>query len=325
MKNASLRPDSDRIEAAAMLYYRHFETGPIRREQDLSALLGSMVYAKYEIFNPVKSFKLRGALYLVDTLVNQQQAKGFVTVSTGNHGAAMAFVCNMYGIPLTVGVPRNCDASKVAMIETNGPELVFHGKDYDETLAYMSEQKREPDHHFVHDGGCIEINAGTATIGLEIAEQLPDADVVIVPVGGGALIGGLGCALKDRTKGVELIGVQAERSPSMYYSFMAGRVVDSVLCDTFASGIAVRDTLPQALSLVQEVVDRMLLVSENEMKRAMRTFYDTTGHLAEGAAVAALAGALKIRDQLAGRKVCLLITGANIDRTLRNEILQETA
>lgn len=325
MQTDSLRPEPARTAAAAEIYQRQFDPGPLQLEPELSTFLGAKVYAKYEIFNPVKSFKLRGALYLVDTMVNERGARGFVTVSTGNHGAAMAFVCRKYGVPLTVGVPRDCDASKVALIEAHSPTLVFHGKDYDETLAYMMSQEFEPGHFFVHDGVCPEINAGTSTLGLEIADQLPDVQVVLVPVGGGALIGGLGAALKDRLKGVELIGVQAERSPSMYRSFLAGKQVDSELCDTFASGIAVRNAAPHALELLREVVDRMLLVSETDMKRAMRSSFEATGHLPEGAGAAALAGAMQLRDELAGRTVCLLVTGANVDDTLRSEVLERSA
>ena len=322
MQTDSLRPDPARTAAAADIYRDQFDPGPMKLEPELSTRLDAEIYAKYEIFNPVRSFKLRGALYLVHTLVNDAAAQGFVTVSTGNHGAAMAFVCKKYGVPLTVGVPRDCDLSKVALIEEHSPTLVFHGKDYDETLAYILARGLEPGHFFVHDGICPEINAGTSTVGLEIAEQLPDVEVVLVPVGGGALIGGLGAALKDQLKKVELIGIQAELAPSMYRSFLAGKKVDSGLCDTFASGIAVRDATPQALELLRTVVDRMLLVSETEMKHAMRLFFETTGHLPEGAGAAALAGALQLRDQLAGRKVCLLVTGANVDETLRREVLE---
>lgn len=321
----SLRPDAGRTAAASEIYRRQFDPGPMQLEPELSARLGTQTYAKYEIFNPVQSFKLRGALYLVDTLVNERGAKGLVTVSTGNHGAAMAFVCSKYGVPLTVGVPRDCDASKVALIEAHGPELIFHGSDYDEALEYMLTREFEPGHHFVHDGVCPEINAGTSSIGLEIAEQLPDVEVVLVPVGGGALIGGLGTALKERLKEVELIGVQAERAPSMYRSFLAGQQVSSNLCDTFASGIAVGVASPHALRLLREVVDEMLLVSEADMKQAMRLFFETTGHLPEGAGAAALAGALQLQDKLAGRKVCLLVSGSNVDEKLRTEVLGESA
>ncbi len=324
MQAESLRPDAARTAAASDIYRRQFEPGPMKLEPELSAHLGTDPYVKYEIFNPVKSFKLRGALYLVDTLVNEGGAKGFVTVSTGNHGAAMAFVCSKYGVPLTIGVPRDCDASKVALIEEHGPELIFHGSDYEETLEHILARELAPGHRFVHDGVSPEINAGTSTIGLEIAEQLPDVEVVLVPVGGGALVGGLGTALKDRVKGVELIGVQAERAPSMYRSFMADKQVDSGLCDTFASGIAVGAAAPDALRLLQEVVDQMLLVSEAEMKQAMRLFFETTGHLPEGAGAAALAGALQLGNKLAGRKVCLLVSGANVDEKLRTEVLGES-
>lgn len=320
----SLRPDATRTAAASALYRREFGPSPMRPEPKLSARLDAQIYAKYEIFNPVKSFKLRGALYLVDTLVNEGGAKGFVTVSTGNHGAAMAFACRQYGVPLTVGVPCDCDGSKVALIEAHGPELIFHGRDFDEALEHMLARELEPGHHFVHDGVCPEINAGTSAIGLEIAEQLPDVEVVLVPVGGGALIGGLGTALKKRLKEVELIGVQAERAPSVYRSFMAGKQVDSGLCDTFASGIAVGAAAPDALRLLREVVDQMLLVSEADMMQAMRLFFETTGHLPEGAGAAALAAALQLEDKLAGRKVCLLVSGANVDEELRAEVMGES-
>ncbi len=233
----------------------------------------------------------------------------------------MAYACKQSGLPITVGVPEDCDQSKVALIREFGAELEFIGRDLDETKEVMQEAGQSAGAVFVEDGSSPEVVAGTATIGLELIEQLPDTDVFIVPVGNGALIGGIGAAIKGKRPDIRIVGVQAENAPCMALSFEVGSPVDTEHCDTFASGVAVRVAIPVAVDLVNEVVDDMLLVSEDEMKAAMANYWRSTGHLPEGAGVAALAAALRYRDQFAGKTICLLATGANVDDGLRKEVI----
>ena len=163
--------------------------------------------------------------------------------------------------------------------------------------------------------------AGTSTSGLEIIEQVSGLDMVLVPVGNGALIGGIGTVIKAAKPSIKIIGVQAEEAPCMVLSFRSGEPVDTESCNTFATGMAVRVAIPEAVALVSEVVDEMVLVSEREMKQAMGIYYACTGQMVEGAGAAALSGALKISQAIEGKTICLIATGANVDQSLKQEVI----
>ena len=174
---------------------------------------------------------------------------------------------------------------------------------------------------FVEDGSSPDVVAGTATIGLELQEQLADMEVVVVPVGNGALIGGIGAMIKDRMPAAKVVGVYAEKAPCMALSFDAGKPIDTESCATFAGGVAVRVAIPAAVQLVNEVVDEMLSVSDEEMKAAMVEYYRYSGELPEGAGAASLAALARYPANFSGRSVCLIASGANVDEKLRTEVL----
>ncbi len=320
----SVRSTSRRARAAAQVLCNYLQPSPLRLEPALSERLGCEVFARYEFENPVRSFKIRGALNLLSHLsaASEEKPARLVTASTGNHGAAMAFACREFSMPLIVGVPVDCDRSKVALIRHYGPELRFVGRDIDETKEILLEDLAE-DSLFIEDGSRPEIYDGTATIGLEISQSLPEVEYVFVPVGNGALIGGIGAVLKEFNPRIRIIGVQSERAPCMALSFRAGEPVDTPECNSFAGGMAVRVAIPEAVEVMLEVVDDMVLVSEQALKRAVGGFYKATGHLVEGAGAAALAAALEARDSIRGRRICLIATGANVDEELKQEILRD--
>ena len=320
MSEIKLRPAHEDTVAAARVIAEHVEPAPLKAEKAFSELLNANVFVKYEFLNPVRSFKLRGALNLAHALVSGKGVSRVITVSTGNHGAAMAFACQQYKIPLTVGVPVNCDQSKVELIRRFGGELEFIGSDLDETKERLQGRPLSPNAIFIEDGSRPEIIAGTSTIGWEIVQELPTVEVVIVPVGNGALIGGIGTVLKEFNPSIQVIGVQSDVAPCMALSFQAGHAVDTESCNTFASGMAVRVAIPEAVDLMLGVVDEMRVVSETKLKQAMGAFYRHTGHLPEGAGVAPLAAALKIGEPLENKTVCLIASGANVDEALRQEI-----
>ena len=323
MSEIQLRPTHEDTIAAAHVIARHVEPTPLKEEPSFSEHLNANIFVKYEFLNPVRSFKIRGALNLAHTLVNTKSVSRIITVSTGNHGAAMAFACRKYNLPLTVGVPVNCDQSKLKLIRQFGAELEMIGRDLDETKELLQQRPLSSDTVFIEDGSCPEIVAGTSTIGREIVQELPNVEAVIVPVGNGALIGGIGTALKEFNPSIQVIGVQSDLAPCMALSFKAGHAVDTESCDTFATGMAVRVSIPEAVDLMLEVVDEMQMVSETDLKEAMGVFYNHTGHLPEGAGVAPLAAALKIRTALNNKTVCLIASGANVDDILQQEIKEK--
>ena len=323
MSDIQLRPAHADTIAAARIIAQHVDATPLKKEKPFSQSLNAAVFVKYEFLNPVRSFKIRGALNLAYALATSKSISKVVTVSTGNHGAAMAFACQKCNLPLTVGVPVNCDQSKLKLIRQFGSELEMIGRDLDETKELLQQRPLSPDTVFIEDGSSPEIVAGTSTIGREIVQELPDVEVVIVPVGNGALIGGIGTALKEFNPSIRVIGVQSDLAPCMTLSFEAGHAVDTESCDTFATGMAVRVSIPEAVDLMLAVVDEMCVVSETELKQAMGAFYNHTGHLPEGAGVAPLAAALKMRTALKNKTVCLIASGANVDDALRQEIKEK--
>ena len=326
LRVAGLRPSPERSLAALEEVRRWVPPTRLTLEDDLSRLLGTKVYVKHEYESPVRSFKIRGALNLVADLVSDPGISRLFTVSTGNHGAAMAYACRQYGMALTVVAPLGADESKVALIREFGADLELLGRDLDEGKELLLARDFEPGHRFIEDGKSARIVEGTSTIGLELATQQPDLEAVFVPVGNGALIGGLASSLKAANPAVQIIGVQSAEAPCMALSFANGRPTDTATAETFAGGMAVRVAIPEAVELMLEVVDRMVLVSETELKRSMRLFQEVTGTLPEGAGAAALAAALKLRRQSkAGEpcswdSVCLIASGANVDSKLAREV-----
>ena len=325
MSDTQLRPTHADTIAAACIIAQHIEFTPLKKEKSFSQSLNAEVFVKYEFLNPVRSFKIRGALNLAHALVNGKNVSRVITVSTGNHGAAMAFACREYNLPLTVGVPVNCDQSKLELIRQFGGELEMIGRDLDETKELLQQRPHSPDTIFIEDGSCPEIVAGTSTIGAEIVQALPNVEVVVVPVGNGALIGGIGTALKGFNPSIQVIGVQSNLAPCMTLSFEAGHAVDTESCDTFATGMAVRVSIPEAVDLMLSVVDEMHTVAETNLKEAMGVFHRHTGYLPEGAGAAPLAAALKMGADLKNKVVCLIASGANVDETLRQEIKEKFA
>lgn len=319
----SLRPSREKTIAAADVISKHLPPTSLKEERDLSKLLDARAYVKYEFHNPVRSFKIRGALNLMHDLSRRGNVSSVITASTGNHGAAMSFACQRYEFPLTVGVPVGSNETKVDLIRQFGAAVEFIGRDLDDTKELLLKRGLPAGSMFIEDGSSPQIVAGTSTIGWEIGQSQLNLDTVIVPVGNGALIGGIGTVLKEMNPSIKVIGVQSDHAPCMALSFRAHRPVNTERCDTFATGMAVRVAIPEAVHLMLEVVDDMVLVTETELKQAMGLFYRLKGDLPEGAGAAALAGTLKIREAIRNKTVCLIVSGSNVDRALREEILEK--
>jgi threonine dehydratase len=307
--------------AAAKRIVKFMSRSPLHRHAEFSTKYSANVHIKKEFLNPVGSFKLRGALNLVQVLQDSTHKKSIITCSTGNHGSAMAFACRQFNVPIEVGVPKDCDRRKAELIRQFDADLRFVGRDLDETKEILQSELDEDRQIFVEDGSSPDVVAGTATIGLELQEQLPDMEVVVVPVGNGALIGGIGAMIKDRMPAAKVVGVYAEKAPCMALSFDAGKPIDTESCATFAGGVAVRVAIPAAVQLVNEVVDEMLPVSDENMKAAMAEYYRYSGELPEGAGAASLAALARYPAKFSGRTVCLIASGANVDEKLRTEVL----
>ena len=290
----------------------HLSPTPMYRSAGFSETLGLDLHVKYENFQPIRSFKVRGGLYTMSLLDEAQRARGVTTASTGNHGQGIAYGGGVMGVPVTVVVPHGTPDVKSDAIRRLGAELVVHGETIADGFARSREIAEETGMVYIEDGEDFGLMAGAGTIGLEIVEALPDVDAVVLPVGGGNLIAGVGTAIKATHPDVRLIGVQASNAPSVYRSWQEGRTVTTANCDTFAGGLATTYPGGLAFDVLKGLVDEMHLVTEEEMKQAIPVVLEHTGFLAEGAAAAVFALCMREAAELRGRRVAALFSGGNL-------------
>jgi len=317
-----LRPTKEQTRSSVNIIGPYLNQTPFVLEQSISSILGTNTYVKHEYESPVNSFKARGALTLVHGLANSDNVKKLITASTGNHGSAMAYACKKFDISLTVVVPEESDERKIELIKKFGADLKILGKDLDESKDIIQKMDLGEGCLFIEDGAVPEIVAGTSTIGHEILnQQVETIDTIFVPLGNGSLIGGIGSVLKNESPETCIIGIQSELAPCMSYSFQQKTYVNTDKCDTFAGGIAVRVAIPEAVDLMLDVVDDVILVSDEELKEAMALFLKAVDVLVEGAGAAALAGALKMKKELKNKSICLIASGNNVDTDLKNDII----
>jgi threonine dehydratase len=280
----------------------------------LGRMAGKSVYLKLETELPTGSFKVRGAMYALAQRMNRGQVQEVVASSTGNHGAAVAYAAKQFGIAANIFLPANCNPVKRARIAALGAAIV-ESRDSDPASAFAlaAEHARQPGVFFLNDGTDLDLPAGPATIGCEILEQLPETSAIIVPMGDTALIRGIAAAAKQIAPQVKIIGVQAERAPSYYLSWKEGKVVGTETCDTIADGLATRT--PEAANVrdVKNLVDEIVLVSEEEMLRAIELLLLEEHVLAEPAGAASAAALLQTSSDC-GKHVVLVVSGANISR-----------
>ena len=291
---------------------------PLRRSASFSESFAADVYFKLENLQDTGSFKLRGATNRLMTLSEAERAKGCVAASSGNHGAAVACAMQKLGTEGVIFVPEQTSAAKVDKIRGYGGNVEFFGTDGLDTEQRARDYAGQNGMLYLSPYNDDEVIAGQGTCGAEVAEQLPEVDVVFIAVGGGGLIGGVGAVLKSHNPDVKIIGCQPAASDVMAQSVAAGVILDlpsePTLSDGTAGGIE-----PDAITLPlnQAVVDEFVVVSEEEIAEAMRHYMEVEGQVIEGAAGVAIAGMLKRREDLAGRNVVTVVCGANVsDETL---------
>jgi threonine dehydratase len=310
-------PDISTIRAAQELLRKHLAVTLLQAAPSLNRD-GSAAYLKIETGLPTGSFKPRGALYALATNLARRPITEVTASSTGNHGAAVAFAAKTLGIRATIFLPENANPIKRKKILDLGAHIVEAGSaDLAEAFERAREYSERDGIYFLNDATDFDLPAGPATIGLEILQQLPDVSAVFVPMGDTALIRGIGAAIKQLAPQVKIVGVQAERAPSYYLSWRAGKAVPTDSCDTCADGLATRTPQPENVAAIRELVDEVSLVSEEQMMEAIRYLYQREGVLAEPAGAAATAAWLN-RQPVPG-SVALLVTGANITDAVRQQ------
>jgi threonine dehydratase len=304
---------------------------PCTRSATFSELNGNSIYLKLENRQRTGAYKERGALNKLLTLTADERSRGVIAASAGNHAQAVAYHASNLGIRAKIVMPLATPLIKVSATRSYGGEVVLHGANYDE--AYEEAMRLSALEHltFVHPFNDDAVIAGQGTLGLELLEQCPDLDAVILPIGGGGLIGGVGCALKETKPQIQVIGVQPARLPSVKVALSEGKPVTLPAAVTIADGIAVRRAGERALPVVQKYVDEIVTVEEEEIANAVLLLLEREKILAEGAGAAALAALVNRRIPLLcektargkdGKKIVLVISGGNIDVTLLSRIIE---
>jgi len=311
---------ADILDARKVLQ-RFLHRTPLYQYAGLSDLLGFEAYIKHENHQPIGAFKVRGGLNLVSRLTEDEWRRGVATASTGNHGLSIAYAARALGVRAIVVVPIGNNPDKVKGIQRLGAEVIFEGKDFDEAREYVERLSREKGYRYVHSANEPHLIAGVGTIGLEIVEDLPEVDVIVVPVGGGSGASGISIAAKSMKPGVEVIGVQSEEAPAAYLSWREGKPVSCEKMRTFAEGLATRVGFSMPVDIMKRNLSDFVLVSDREIRAAMKLLLEHTHNLAEGAGAASLAGAIKIKERLAGKRVALILSGCNVTMETVRQVL----
>ena len=288
----------------------------------LSALTGQQVYLKLENLQMTGSFKERGALNRIAMLTPEQAARGVIAASAGNHAQGVAYHATKRGIRALIVMPLTTPLVKVTATRGCGAEVLLHGANYDEACAEAVRLCDEQQLTFIHPFDDAGVMAGQGTIGLELLEQVPQLEAVVVPIGGGGLIGGIACAIKESRPEIRIVGVQTARLPSMQAAIEAHHPVTVDPATTIADGIAVRRAGDLTFPLVERYVDEIVTVEEDEIASAILMLLEREKTLAEGAGAAALAALLEHRTSLHGAHTAVLVCGGNIDVTLLSRIIE---
>jgi threonine dehydratase len=271
------------------------------------------VFVKHENHQPVGAFKVRGGVNLISQLSPQERERGVIAASTGNHGQSIAYAARLFGVRATICVPDEANPVKVASMRGLGAELVFHGRDYDEAREHCEELAAERGYRYVHSGNEPLLIAGVATETLEILEQQPRFEAIIVPIGGGSGAAGACIVAKAINPAVRVIGVQSEAAPAAYRSWRARRLVEDRM-ETFAEGLATRTAFELPQRILWRWLDDFVLVSDDEILAAQRLLIEATRNLIEAAGAGPLAAALRLREQFAAKRIALIASGGNASR-----------
>ena len=297
----------ERVEAVA-------RRTPLDYSHTFSDMTGAEVHLKLENFQRTGSFKIRGAMNRITTLSDDEQRAGVVTASAGNHAQGVALAATRAGVDSKIVMPEYAPITKVKATERYGGDVVLYGDDYDEAQAKAHEIEREEGRTYVHAFDDEYVMAGQGTIGLEIAEDCPDLDTVVVPIGGGGLISGIATAIKEQHPEVRVVGVQAEQASSAAASLDKGAIQTLDEVDTIADGIAVRRIGDKTFEVIQERVDEIVTVSDEEIAVALTYLLERSKTLVEGAGAVALAALIFEKfDYEADEVIVPALCGGNID------------
>ena len=283
---------------------------PLHSYPAINDLVGTAVYIKHENYQPVGAFKIRGGVNLISQLSPEERARGVIAASTGNHGQSIAFAARLFGVKSRIVVPARANPGKVAAIQGMGADVIFHGATFDEARLHCEELAQQQGYRYIHSGDEPLLIAGVATEVLEMLEDQPGLQVIIVPIGGGSGAAGACIVARAANPAIRVVGVQAEASPAAYESWRHKRLVEAPN-HTFAEGLATGTAFALPQTILRENLKDFVLLTEEEILRAMVWMVERAHTLAEAAGAAPLAAAYRLRNELKGRKVGLICSGGN--------------
>ena len=308
----TLEPPSFRDVLEARVRIRpHLAPTPLRQFAVLNQLLGAETWIKHDNLLPTGAFKVRGGINLVSRLDADERRRGVIAASTGNHGQSVAYAARLFGVSAIICAPLDANPVKVAGMEELGAEVIRQGADYDEARLNCEHLARDQGYRYIHSGDEPLLIAGVGTNTLEILEERPEIDTLIVPIGGGSGAAGAAIVAKAINPRIRVVGVQSAQSPAAYESWRAGRLVKAPN-RTRAEGLSTGTAFELPQRILKEHLDDFLLIDDGEIEAAIPLAIQATRTLVEAAAASTLAAALRLKDQLAGSRTALISTGANI-------------
>jgi threonine dehydratase len=313
-------PTLEDVYAARERVYPFIRATPLMRHPLLAAESGLDLFVKHENHNPTGSFKIRGGLNLIGGL-SPAERRGIISATTGNHGQSMALSCQREGVPCTIVTPVGNNPEKNAAMRAYGAEVIEFGRDFDEARERVEQMQAERGLRYVHSANEPLLIAGVGTLALEILEEQPDVEAILVPIGGGSSASGCSIVRTGLGSRAKIIGVQAEGASAFARSWRSGTRVVGDQAATFAEGMATRVTFDLTFQILQQGLDDVVTLTEDELAEGVRLALRTTHNLAEGAGAAPLAAAMKLRDRLSGQRVACVMSGGNIDAATLRRIL----
>ncbi len=304
-------PSFQDILQARITIAPYLKPTPIYHYPNLSEAIGTEVWVKHENHLPIRAFKVRGGINFMANFQNQASNTGVITASTGNHGQSVAYAARLFNIRAVVAMPNGANEAKVKATQNLGAEVRFVGNDFDDCRQHIEKVAEKEGLHYLSSGNDPLIIAGVGTYTLEILEDLPDVDVIIVPIGGGSGAAGACIAAKATNPLIEIIGVQAAAAPAAYLSWKEQKPVEAQM-ETFAEGLATRTTFDVPQAILQDHLDDFVLVSEQELMDAVVLGIEKTHNLVEASGAASLAAACKLTERLQGKRVAIIMSGGNI-------------
>jgi threonine dehydratase len=283
---------------------------PLHRYPAIDALIGTEVYIKHENYQPVGAFKVRGGVNLIAQLSPDERARGVIAASTGNHGQSVAYAARLFGVAARIVVPERANPGKVAAMRGMGAEVMFHGASFDAARLHCEQLARAHGYRYIHSGDEPLLIAGVATEALEMLEEQPALEVIIVPIGGGSGAAGTCLAAHGIDRNITVIGVQAVAAQAAYLAWRQRAPAQSP-DQTFAEGLATASSFELPQAILQRELGDFVLVSDDEIRQAMVWMIEHAHTLAEGAGAAPLAAAYRMRESLRGRRVGLICSGGN--------------